>query len=125
LRCSYEQKAYGQTQQPPTWPEWLHEMKWDGWRRQIILSRRRSEWTLHLPSLVEAVRDFLTESAGSGGAGGSGAAGSTSGGGGTESNSKGMTTGKDASSRPTQSDCTAGYKSGGRWSESDFRAACK
>lgn len=49
--------------QPPVGPNWLHEIKWDGWRCQIIkdvdgiriYSRKQNEWTDELPTIVAAV----------------------------------------------------------------------
>ena len=49
--------------QPPTGPNWLHEIKWDGWRCQVIkdvteiriYTRSANDWTDHLPTLVDAV----------------------------------------------------------------------
>lgn len=47
---------------PPTGKDWLHEVKWDGWRIQIIkhhgvriYSRTRTDFTKRLPGIVEAV----------------------------------------------------------------------
>ena len=50
--------------QPPTGPNWLHEIKWDGWRCQIIMdrdgirihTRKSNDWTERLPVIVEAAR---------------------------------------------------------------------
>ncbi len=49
---------------PPTGPDWLHEIKWDGWRCQIIKdqdgirvhSRKGNDWTEQLPGIVEAAQ---------------------------------------------------------------------
>lgn len=48
--------------EPPTGENWLHEIKWDGWRCQIIkdddgirvYARRGANWTRRLPGIVEA-----------------------------------------------------------------------
>ena len=48
----------------PTGPNWLHEIKWDGWRCQIIMdsdgirihTRKGNDWTEQLPVIVEAAR---------------------------------------------------------------------
>lgn len=50
--------------QPPTGPDWVHEIKWDGWRCQVIkdldririFTRKANDWTDELPSIVEAAR---------------------------------------------------------------------
>ena len=55
---------------PLSGPEWLHEVKWDGWRCQIIkdrekvsiLSRHRTGWTSRLAKIVEAVRALPSQS---------------------------------------------------------------
>ena len=56
--------------QPPSGLEWLHEVKWDGWRCQIIkdgekvsiLSRHRTGWTSRLPKIVDAVQALPAKS---------------------------------------------------------------
>jgi ATP-dependent DNA ligase len=55
---------------PPSGPEWLHEVKWDGWRCQIIkdgekvsiFSRHRNSWTPRLSNIVAVVRGLPAES---------------------------------------------------------------
>jgi ATP-dependent DNA ligase len=54
----------------PTGPNWLHEIKWDGWRCQIIkdeggfriYSRNRKDWTTRLPRIVGAARKLEAQS---------------------------------------------------------------
>ena len=51
-------------EQPPRGPDWLHEIKWDGWRCQIIkdldgiriFTRKANDWTAELPTIVEAAQ---------------------------------------------------------------------
>ena len=51
---------------PPTGPEWLHEVKWDGWRCQVlkdgarvtICSRNGTSWTKRLPHLERAIQQL-------------------------------------------------------------------
>jgi bifunctional non-homologous end joining protein LigD len=48
---------------PPMGADWLHEIKWDGWRLQIIrdangvriFSRKRVDWCDRLPDIADAV----------------------------------------------------------------------
>jgi bifunctional non-homologous end joining protein LigD len=55
--------------QPPTGPEWLHEIKWDGWRIQIIrdaegiqfYSRHKTDWTKRLPGIVAAACELKAD----------------------------------------------------------------
>ena len=55
---------------PPSGPNWLHEIKWDGWRCQIIkdeggfriYSRNRLDWTTRLPCVVDAARKLRARS---------------------------------------------------------------
>ena len=50
--------------QPPSGAGWVHEIKWDGWRCQIIkdldtvrvFTRKPNDWTDELPTIVEAAR---------------------------------------------------------------------
>jgi ATP-dependent DNA ligase len=56
--------------QPPTGPNWLHEIKWDGWRCQIIKdadgvrihTRKGNDWTDQLPGIVATVQEFKARS---------------------------------------------------------------
>ena len=56
--------------QPPAGPNWLHEIKWDGWRCQVIKdadgirvhTRRGNDWTDQLPGIVEAARALKARS---------------------------------------------------------------
>jgi ATP-dependent DNA ligase len=56
--------------QPPSGPNWLHEIKWDGWRCQIIKdadgirihTRKGNDWTEQLSGIVEAVRALKARS---------------------------------------------------------------
>jgi bifunctional non-homologous end joining protein LigD len=51
-------------EQPPMGPDWAHEIKWDGWRCQVIkdlsglriYTRKANDWTEELPTIVEAAR---------------------------------------------------------------------
>jgi bifunctional non-homologous end joining protein LigD len=58
-------------EQPPSRADWLHEIKYDGWR---LLARKHGddvrlytrggvEWSQRLPHLVEAIRELRVESA--------------------------------------------------------------
>jgi bifunctional non-homologous end joining protein LigD len=50
--------------EPPTGPVWIHEIKWDGWRCQIIkdfdgirvFTRKANDWTDELPTIVKAAQ---------------------------------------------------------------------
>ena len=50
--------------QPPAGPNWLHEIKWDGWRCQVIKdadgiridTRKGNDWTDQLHGICEAAR---------------------------------------------------------------------
>lgn len=54
--------------EPPEGPQWLHEIKFDGYRLQLrkdgddvrITSRNEKDWTSRLPHLVDAVRRLPT-----------------------------------------------------------------
>jgi len=56
--------------QPPTGPDWLHEIKWDGWRCQIIKdqdgirvhTRKGNDWAEQLHGIVEAAHAFKARS---------------------------------------------------------------
>jgi hypothetical protein len=54
-----------------------------------------------------------------------GTTGGAGGAGGTTTGPSGTSTGKDASAMPTAQECSQGWKSGMRWSQSEFEAACK
>lgn len=55
---------------PPRGPDWLHEIKWDGWRCQIIkdengvriYSRSMTEWTDRLPTVAAAIQEIPARS---------------------------------------------------------------
>jgi ATP-dependent DNA ligase len=55
---------------PPTGPDWLHEIKWDGWRIQVIrdasgvriYSRNRTDWTKRLPGVTAAAGALKAQS---------------------------------------------------------------
>ncbi len=56
--------------QPPTGPAWLHEIKWDGWRCQIINdqdgirvhTRKGNDWTEQLQGVVQAAQALAARS---------------------------------------------------------------
>ncbi len=57
-------------QQPPSGPQWLHELKFDGYRiactvqhgKVRLESRRNYDWTAKFPEIVEAARQLPVES---------------------------------------------------------------
>jgi ATP-dependent DNA ligase len=54
----------------PSGLEWVHEIKFDGWRLMVrrkvdrvhIYTRRGADWTKRFPKIVEAVRKLGVES---------------------------------------------------------------
>jgi bifunctional non-homologous end joining protein LigD len=56
---------------PPAGPEWIHEVKWDGYRialhvdhgKVTILTRGRQDWTDRFPAIEEAARPLPVASA--------------------------------------------------------------
>jgi bifunctional non-homologous end joining protein LigD len=52
------------TREPPSGPDWLHEIKYDGYRMMIrqdgrgvrLLTRRGHDWTERFPGIVSAAR---------------------------------------------------------------------
>jgi bifunctional non-homologous end joining protein LigD len=56
---------------PPVGPEWLHELKYDGYRmgcaisgkRIALISRRGNDWTPNFPEIVRAARSLRVRSA--------------------------------------------------------------
>jgi bifunctional non-homologous end joining protein LigD len=56
--------------QPSAGPDWIHEIKWDGWRCQIVKSggevrvytRNGNDWSAQLPAIVRAARELKARS---------------------------------------------------------------
>ena len=57
--------------QPPTGPQWLHEVKFDGWRAQLhkagdevaIFTRKGHDYTKRFPAIRDSLRALPADSA--------------------------------------------------------------
>jgi bifunctional non-homologous end joining protein LigD len=56
---------------PPSGPEWLHEVKWDGYRfvcylsggKARMLTRNAQDWSSNFPAIVDAIRKLPADAA--------------------------------------------------------------